>query len=39
MEPLRNLLAGIGRKLKLHIIIPTFYVVTMIVALIITHGK
>jgi hypothetical protein len=39
MDDTRNPLKGLGRKLKLHIIIPVLYVVIMIVALIISHGK
>ena len=37
-EP-RNPFKGIGRRLKLYIIIPVLYIVCMLVALIIGHCK
>jgi hypothetical protein len=39
MEDTRNPLKGLGRKLKLHFIIPALYVLIMILALIFGHGR
>ncbi len=39
MEDARNPLKGLGRKLKLHIIIPALYFLIMILALILGHGR